>query len=277
MSTLVSFPGRYGDLLWSLPTARAISEQRGEPVDLAIAGEFASIVPLLQEQPYLNEVIVLPGWDMTPPNWKAPLHDDLLQEYCWDEILDLGYKEWPTCPLPYYIAQQAKQQIDLKRPWITVPPWADFADTVVVGFTEAWFELKLGLLHSLLHPEHRVLPMDGTNRTFLHTVEGSRWQTEGWAVPTVAFDWLLTARVLQDARLFFGDCSALHVLACATGTPVLLCEPMEARWNPIFYPYGMDGPEVTVVMGNDDKPTFDARACADALRERLQTHVDGVR
>ncbi len=48
--TLCTFPGRYGDIIWALPTVRGISEVEG-PVDLLIAGEFASIVPLLEQQP----------------------------------------------------------------------------------------------------------------------------------------------------------------------------------------------------------------------------------
>jgi hypothetical protein len=69
--------------------------------------------------------------------------------------------------------------------------------------------------------------------------------------------------------VFLGDCSAWHVLAMAMGIPVVLVEPLEARWNPIFYPLGMDGPQVTMVRGNDGNPTFDARHVADALTRAL--------
>ncbi len=272
---LCTFPGRYGDLLWALPTVRAIAAATGGPVDLQIAGEFASIVPLLKQQAYLTEVIADERWSLTPPDeWRAPeLSREKLVWTGYTAKYNLGYRGWPDAPLPLAIAQTAVREYgitglvagatDLSRPWITVKGPGLPLD-VAVGFTEAWFELKLGLLCSL----EKQLPN-------LHlcqlTPRGSRWTTEvpPGAVGVDAADWIDAAQTIRNADLFLGDCSALHVLAVALGKPVVILEPMDARWNPIFYPLGMDGPEVTIVRGGDGRPTFDARHCADTLKAAL--------
>lgn len=258
MSLRISFPGRFGDLLWALPTVRTLSEKYGGAARLYIAGEFASIAPLIQEQPYIADVIPLASWGLTPPNeWQAPIPD------AEGTVIHLGYRGWPTKPLPYAVAEQAGVEIDINRPWIQIegpyPP-----TEIAIGFTEAWFELKLGLVIATLNDKRGDPPY------LVLTPRGTRWRTEARGVAVYETTWLEAAGVIRNSDLFFGDCSALHVLACAMGKPVVLMEPMEARWNPIFYPYGMDGPHVTVVKGNDGRPTFDARACAAALKKALQ-------
>lgn len=270
MSLLVSMPGRFGDILWSLPSVRALSEQRGVPIDLVIAGEFASILPLLRLQPYIKSAEALEGWSLTPPEeWRAPI---ALAHTEWDELIDLGYRGWPGLPLPYEVAKVAKVAIDLGRPWITVPrlDWRWHLD-VAFGFSECWFELKHGLIELLLREDPTE---DGTGIVgsliqrhptwrSLGVFPPSRWTTEAGYSPSTG--WIESAQIIQHADLFFGDCSALHVLAVAIGTPVVLVEPMIARHNPIFYPLGMDGPQVTVVKGVDGLPTFDARHTAETI------------
>ena len=70
---------------------------------------------------------------------------------------------------------------------------------------------------------------------------------------------------IAGAKVLLTDCSALHVLAVALGIPTVIVEPMEARWNTIFYPLGFDGPQVTIVKGLDGQPTFDARHVTETL------------
>lgn len=260
MRVLCTFPGRYGDILWALPTVRAVSEAIDEPVDLQIAGEFASIVPLLKQQPYLANVWGADDWSLSHPE-IVPLHEH------YERVFHLSYAGWPMKPLPFTIHDRLVAQwgqaptIDLRRPWITVNG-AAIPVEVVGGFTEAWFELKLGIAISL----ERQLQFSHLF-TYL-TIPDSRWTTEASGLSVYPCNWLDAARVIRNSDLFFGDCSALHVLACALGQRCVICEPMEGRWNDIFYPYGKTGPEVTLVLGNDGNPTFDARACAEALRVR---------
>lgn len=257
---LVSFPGRAGDLLWSLPSVRAISEALGHPVDLQICGAFGGLTELLLAQPYLHSVWADPRWQLVPPEeWRAPR---LPQDY--DRVIHLGYRGWPKLPLPMEVYQTALQDpqtpplapLDLDRPWITVTPFAYAAHTAAVGFSDNHFELKYGL-YTLLNRSLRPL--------FPLAAPGSRWALEGRVAPS---SWLAAASLIAGATVFLGCNSGLHVLACALGIPCVIVEPMVDRHNPIFWPFGMDG-RVRCVRGTDGQPTWDARHTADALREAL--------
>lgn len=274
MSILCTFPGRYGDLLWALPTMRAISEAAGEPVDLLIAGEFQPIVPLLTRQPYLRVIEIDHRWTLTPPaEWIPPA----VERQHYDRIYHLGYRGWPDTPLPHFIYAQVQREypypdlrlapLDLDRPWITGIEPASIACPYVAAWTETWFELKVGLWALL----QRRWPTDlKLGEIPLNLSTGGRWQNESGACTA---DWLWLARWMLAARVVLADCSAPHVLAVALGRPVILVEPMEARWNPIFYPLGQDGPQVILVKGLDGNPTFDARHVFDALEARLHERV----
>lgn len=251
MTLTVTHPGRYGDLLWACPTIRALAAVHG-PVHLHLPGEFQSIVPLLVPQPYIEVVTWDPNWAASPETREAPMYP---------EGLHLGYQGWPEVGLPYQTYQLAcsltsMRPLDLETPWITVPgpapsvPWT-------VGFTDTWFELKWGLLNLL---------DDGNRPLWTWVGANTRWCTEGKFLPT---PWTTAARYIASSRVLLTDCSALHVLAVALGVPCVVVEPMEARWNPIFWPLGMDGPRVTCVKGQDGRPTFDARHVRDALEVAL--------
>ncbi len=261
MRVLCSFPGRAGDLIWALPAVRAISEHYQTSVDLLIAGEFAGMVPLLQQQPYLDGVLTDANWSLTPPNeWCPPWHPT--EGY--DRIYHLGYRGWPAKPLPFetqdtlatvwHLEDGPIPLIDLDRPWITADPVEHASLGITVGWTDCHFELKVGLMTLLERHDWVLLP-----------APGSRWVTEQLYASA---DWLSAARCIGESQVFLGDCSALHVLAVALGKPVVIYEPMEARWNPLFYPLGMDG-RVRVVKGHDGLPTIDARHTADVLKEVL--------
>jgi hypothetical protein len=260
---LVTHNGRYGDLIWALPPVRAISQRLGEPVDLVIPGEFASIVPLLQQQPYLSQVWSDGYWAQGQALW--PYIGGLAPEY--EAVVELGYRGWPEPDCVRHTLETADrafgwnltwEELDLETPWITTPtPAPPTGIPFTAGFSETWFELKYGLC--------TLLARQGLRPCLVG--DSGRWQSEARATAT---SWQASAILIQQSQVFLGCCSALHVLACAVGTPVVLMEPMEARWNPVFYPFGKVGPQVTLVTGNDGLPTFDARAVADALRPYLK-------
>jgi hypothetical protein len=254
---LCSFPGRNGDLLWALPTIRAIAEHYGVPVDLQISAEFTGLVPLLQRQPYLNHVWADQAWAMVPPDeWKAPRVEG------YDHVVHCGYRGWPDEPLPAWVetgvrdAYQLDLKVDYDRPWITgVDPHttSPYKYQITSGWSDEWFELKFGILRLL-------------NRTDLNVVvpKGSRWATEGLGMPIFPCDWISAAEWIVHGQIFLGCCSALHVLATAMGKPVIVLEPSTARHNPIFYPFGMDG-RIKVVKGNDGQLTHDVRHLKELL------------
>lgn len=269
MSTLVSYPGRYGDLIWALPCLRALSRRSGERIDLQICGEFASIIPLLQRQSYLGDIVADERWGMSD-GWVAPT----LGAY--SRYLALGYRRWPELPLPLETlctlnletarvgATQAlaEAELDLQTPWITNLPPAPPTE-LAIGFSECHFELKVGLVTLLekMGVPMQVLTHETRTRWFLERPRGG--------YPLTHAAWLEEAAIIRNADVFLGCNSGLHVLAVAIGTPVVVVEPMEARHNPIFFPLGDRGPQVTLVKGNDGQPTFDARAVREAIEEVL--------
>lgn len=268
---LCTFPGRAGDLLWALPTVRAISESYGHPVDLQIAGEFDSMVDLLLQQPYLHGVTADPRWGMSD-GWEAPRHPRPF-----DRVIHLGYSRWPELPLPMETYANAISHfadnpptlppLDLARPWITVDRGKGngVCPDIVFGWTDCHFELKYGLTELLFtsDQDHRSRPARWDAQDVIPP--GSRWESEAYYL---GCGWLAAARRIRRARVLLTDCSALHVLAVALGKPCVIVEPMEARLNPIFWPLGTDGP-VHLVTGNDGKATVDARHTADKLKEVL--------
>lgn len=271
---LCTFPGRAGDLIWALPTIRALSRRIVSPIDLQITGEFANLVPLLTAQPYLRRVYADPRWSMSD-SWQAPAHDS--SSY-YDHIFHLGYRGWPQRALPfetlgclneqrgnspYLMMPFQDAELDLQTPWITVPV-PGVPCEVVCGFSECHFELKVGLVTLL----ERAIPRPIL--VLAHPGRG-RWEAERprGGYPLWIGDWMGEAAAIRNADVFLGCNSGLHVLAVALGIPVVMVEPMEARWNPIFFPLGTTGPQVTLVTGNDGKPTVDARHVADAILQRL--------
>lgn len=275
MRVLVTFPGRAGDLLWALPAVRAVSEHFQTPVNLLIAGEFAGMVPLLHQQSYLRVVIAEAAWALTPPqDWNPPG-----QPYMgYDRVYHLGYRGWPAKPLPFETQDTLATVwdlddgpipvIDLGRAWIHATAGSGQARQLCWGWSDCWFELKYGLVTLVRRAIKATAPSPAGS---WHGVlaPGSRWTTEAELRGNNRADtWVDAAQWISGCQVFLGDCSALHVLAVAMGKPVLLVEPMEARWNDLFYPLGKTG-RVRLLTGNDGLPTFDSRHCADALKELL--------
>lgn len=270
MKVLCTFPGKYGDLLWALPTLRAISRRIGAPVDLLVPAAYASILPLLQQQPYLDTVWQQSSWqvqDTAPASPRVP--PNMPEGY--DTILHLGYTDWPKRPLPYetldtcngyylytrdLFPQLQDSELDLSTPWITVPPRRPVID-IAVGFTDEHFELKYGLVQLL----NRALPNE-----FWTVGKNPRWQDEAGMGGCT---WERCAQLIQGANVFLGCNSALHVLAVAVGTPVVLMEPNSHRHHPIFYPLGQHSPQVRLVKGNDGCPTWDSRHTRELLEAVL--------
>lgn len=252
-------PGRHGDILWSLPTARAIAEKYEMPVDFVLSQKYGSLLSLILRQEYIGSVTVDPTWEvqetapMTPRVPTMPLEAD--------RVYHLGYEGWPQAPLPFDVAKRAGVTIDLLRPWITAS-YPDFygARDVVYGWSDEYFELKYGVT-LLQHGDNVVI-----------TAQGSRWQTEHChkdALYVETTDWEWAANRIASTKVFVGCCSALHVLAVAMGKRCVLMESNPQRHHPIFWPQGMDGPLVRIVRGLDGQPTWDSRHVKDAITAAL--------
>ncbi len=279
---LCTHPGKAGDIFWALPAMRALAEIHGEPVDFLTSAIYKRVLGIIERQPYIRRARYHPHWntlDTAPMTPRIP--PTLLGEYP-EQVCHLGYKEWPRLPLAFEAATNAElpeavwRRPEFLKPWITLPDtlWPErstvFFD-VAVGFTHEWIELKAGILLGIADK------LRGTGRSYddysftLLYPPGSRWASE-FAAPlcrldafdSLCGDLLEVAWVIQRSILFLGCLSAPAVLAMALGKPRVLVEPNNGRWHEIF-----QHPDTPLVLGNDGRPTFDARHVADALLAKL--------
>lgn len=267
MKILCSFPGKHGDLLWALPTIRAIGETYGVPVDLMISPPIAGLQPLLEKQTYIRAVHICSEWrllDTAPVTPRKP-PCVVKTEGSYERIVHLGYRAWPDPDCARHTYETAQQSCDrplaphdLNRPWL-IPPYELPHHDLAIGFTDEHFELKYGVRGLLV----QRFP------SYCEVSTSPRWLAEAGVYGS---NWATAAAWIRSARVFLGCCSALHVLACAVGTPAVLMEPNPQRHATVFYPYGKTG-RVRLVTGNDGQPTFDARAVRHAIQEALDVAV----
>ena len=288
-----TMPGRFGDILWALPTVRAIARYHDQKVELAVSAKYERIVPLVTAgaREYISRAYGVDSWvveetaPMTPSRppalWRALKLAKVVHH--------LGYEEWPKTQLPYDIMARAGVGLSdvfsliprreaatgaalsgehirgLLSPWIQVAP-SDFPPDISIGFTDEWAELKVGLILALAdafptHTMEVVVPA------------GSRLIEEWpilrsiYRVSVTKTDLLTAARIIRGSKVFVGCLSSLGVLAQSMGVPGVFVEPSTERHHPIFWTNC--GERSTLVLGNDDKPTFDARHMVIAVAEKL--------
>jgi hypothetical protein len=288
----ICHPGRHGDLLWALPTVRHLA-QDDCPVTLIIPRDVAGLLPLLQQQDYIQQVDVDPDWvvqDIAPRQPRYPTERDPVyppnrtdQPPRQAPLLSLGYAQWPTYSLPYEAAELGglreyalANDSAFFRPWIQVTgthqPWN--CPAIAVCWTDRYFELKLGILQEI----RRCLPQV---RLQWFAPYGSRMADAGAASVDVPG----LAQALPAVRGVLTDCSMVHVLACAMGLQTLVVEPEHDRHHWIFWP-GIDdgehhdqpwrqrdtvlGRRICPVLGNDGRPTFDSRHVMAELQRLLE-------
>lgn len=301
MKILCTMPGKYGDILWALPTVRALSEGYGQAVDLVVSPRYGAIVPLLQDQPYIGEAWADADWDVQD---TAPMTPRTPPDPSWDRVYDrvyhLGYEGWPEGTLAEDLYRRAKihwwpaptptgfPPLDLARPWITTPtlpppplplvewPEGQRRHRIVLGWSEEWFELKVGLslLLAKALPEAElwwIRPWGGRydeiDRDQLWPAGGGSTRVLPPNLGIVRAGWQETALFFAWADLYVGCLSSAWVLANALGKRCVVVEPNPQRHHPVFWADG--GGKNRLVRGIDGQPTFDARHLADAVRDAL--------
>jgi hypothetical protein len=280
-SVLCTFPGKYGDLLWALPTVRALADAYGGPVDLLTSERYSGLNDLISRQPYIRHAMHTSAWvvqDTAPMSPRVPP----IEGGAGLEVHHLGYEGWPLGTLAQDIWGRVARSLinvpllDLDRPWITVPGTTTSTDPYVwVGWSEEHFELKVGILVAVAmrFPTYKfwwVRPWGGRydevdRTTLLET--GTQHHRLGPNVAMMRGDWSVTAQIAQGAQCYLGCLSSQWVLANALGKRCVVVEPNEHRWHPVFY---RDAPQNHLVRGNDGRPTFDARHAGDVLEEVLR-------
>ena len=261
MSRVVAtMPGRFGDILWALPTVRALAERHDQPVELYVSKKYGdeSFLSLIRAQDYIEKAEAIEGWEVVetaPMTPRVPPLGVSTDEDC--IFYHLGYPSWPSKPLPYDIAARVGVLVNLEKPWIEWPLTPQWLPEVVTGWSPEWKELKAGI--------SSYVRLNTTFQISCLVPHGSPYLD----VDSVSADWIRTAAEVGAATLFLGDLSAPWVLAVALGTPAVIVEPEPMRHNSIFWVDIEDekGRRMTrMVKGNDNLPTFDWNHVADELK-----------
>lgn len=272
---LCTFPGRTGDILWALPTVRAISNHYGVPVDFMVSKKYGneSLLRLIEAQPYIDTAIVNTSWEveegapMTPrvPTWIPQMSENTV-------IVNLGYDGWPKDELAKAIHSIARARIinlptELSmEPWITNFPGLSYLHSnrnIFCGFSHEYMECKMGVALAVAAGIQKGWQLDIVYR------KGDRH--EEWLESTKLVNFLPTdlwqaAELMSRSVFYFGCLSALWVLANAMGKPCVVVEPAEARLHPIFW--RKDDKNVMVYGGG--RPTFDARHATDEVNKMIE-------
>jgi hypothetical protein len=276
-------PGRYGDILWALPTVRAIAQYHNTrvhfltapEVHFLTAPEYESLIPLIRSQDYIQDAAADSDWIIQQTAPITPCGPpDHYQEFDWQ--YNLGYTEWPEESLPSYVYKQQLGRIYEDPPPLALDkPWIDVAysprdDTVAVGFNEDWCELKMGVLFAAAQLLRDV--------TFVLLTPMGFTRYREWAsilpnnIVWMPCNWSVAALEIASADVFLGCLSAQWVLANAVGARTVVFEPAEDRHHKIFWAdrivNGVN--QNHLVLGSDNLPTFDARHVASILEDTLQ-------
>lgn len=228
---LATFSGKYGDILWSLPTVRALWQMTSEKLDFATMPQYRGLSELIAAQPYVSRAFVIEDWQLMHSNhgdqpWHPPARIEQEYERCWH----LGYRGHPgmngnpdLCLMDYIANQQGIKFVATNPPvpFLTVPgkpqefPWevlhGDWKSTtetsyVALGFNDQYPDLKSAF-------RNRVLEL-------LPTIK---------MVDVTKLSWLNATLAIKRAECFIGCRSAMAVLAHGVGQKVITYEPHPAR------------------------------------------------
>lgn len=306
---MITFPGKYGDLLWALPTIRALSRRLGKPLDLLLPSAFEDIGDLLRQQPYIGAVIGASHWrlqDTAPISPRVPPQEllDLMPGVT--EFLHLGYRDWPRPDVVRHtldtyrhslngydgavhagLPTLKEEELALDEPWITLPdPATDeeekdaqrgFTDTPwIAGFTDEYFELKFGLWRLLTNRKpfasNAVLDLRDLRQDFI-------WEEAAPLSISTGARW--------KAEGFHAGCHWLDGARWLARTQAFLgdCSAWHVLAAAMGVPvvlmepqamrhnpvfYPLPDRQVFLVKGNDGNPTWDARHVAEALTNTIQ-------
>lgn len=236
MKVLATFSGKFGDILWSLPTVRELAKRHGGPVDFCIMPMYRSLLALLEAQPYIKAACVSEKWGELYSGspygdqpWEAPV-----PEGAYDIVYHLTYRAHPVFPLMLHIAGSVGVTMpDQPLPFIDILELNDdppYGGTVAVHYGD-----KTGLSSMVgLIEDGNAYVTYGFNADFAQSKRDFICRLMQ-ALPDVGFvdvglhEWCYAARLIKASRLFVGCRSANHVLALGLGQKILIYEPHLGR------------------------------------------------
>lgn len=252
MSTLVTFPGKFGDILWSLPTARALSRMIGEPVVFAMMPQYAALIPLLEKQSYIQRATVFPRWFCTgSPHgdqpWLPPT--DAIEGGPYDRVFHLGYRGhpgmngFPRLPLMEFTAsQQGLSFVENPIPFLDVEKMEVGRPYVAYAFNQDYAPQKQAFLAGM--------------KTTFQDIE---------LVDVATNSWLAAAMLIKGAVCFIGCRSANYVLAHGVGQRCLIYEPHPGRWK-----FGAWGDVFSCKPGREEELPRDVNMAVGYVGARLR-------
>jgi hypothetical protein len=239
MKILCTFSGKFGDILWSLPTVREIHKREyvtgtheidTQELHFGIMPQYESLLPLLNAQSYIDKAFVIPNWICAgSPHGDQPWEAPVLEGY--DKVYHLTYRYHPgkNEPLIDFIARQ--QGITLSNPvpfFSTLPGLIGNIEersdiikrlklkqvypTVTYAFNDSMIEQKIRFLEGV---------KDRLSTDKLH--EMVNWQDVS------KLPWQHAAHMINNSICFLGCRSSNYVLACGLGQKVFVYEPNIAR------------------------------------------------
>lgn len=246
---LCTFSGKYGDILWSLPTAKYLAERvAGGKVDFAVMPYYRNLLPLLASQSYIDKAFVIESWLRTHSNhgdqpWEPPMDWGPGSQYCcpygagdpdwYTRIWHLTYKghpgiSAPSMPLVDFIAYQ--QGLNFNN--FQVTPFLDVDESVQEEAAKIHF--SSGQMLDVIK-ENRLVTYsfneqyDEIKKAFLNALwwRANSERFEFFDVATVG--WKEAAWLIKKSLAYVGCRSACWVLANGVGKTVISFEPHPSR------------------------------------------------
>lgn len=233
MSILFTHPGKLGDLLWAMPTVKAIAG--GGQVDLMVSGYCKPLVSLLAAQSYIRKVILYERWELkggAPEEaWNpGPVG---FREGEYQEVIHLGYRNWPAPTLGEYYPKLMREtygldlKVDFNQPWLEATPWDMTENKIVCTFSNEFIETKVGWLQALWNqfPDEEFV---------LVRAPGSRMSEFSIDMPKIDAELPALAQIMASAKLVVTCNSVGHPLASGLGKKCIIAEPQKMRQQAVF-------------------------------------------
>jgi hypothetical protein len=211
MSALLTFSGKYGDILWSLLAAREKSRSLGQPVDFGVMPRYSAVLPLIHIQPYVRRAIAIDGWEQVHDGMGAQPRVPPQVPGGYSEVNHLTYASPPQEPL----ALHGLKMLGLPLPQDPLPFIYAEAEPEPDLVAYAWNDNYAAEKQSMLEFVQGVIP-------------SARYAD----VRALPFD--EAGRKISAARFFLGCRSSNWVVAAGLGKRCLIYEPDGGRRTPIF-------------------------------------------
>lgn len=172
MKILCTFSGKIGDILWSLPTVRAlreISEQSNSvshpneatlvTLDFGIMPQYKSLIPLLNMQSYIDNAFTIDDWECIGSPWGDQPWEPQHVPEGYDKVFHLTYQRHPSSNealIDFIAAQQGLKLTDPMVPFIHARQYEGelkkhFRKVICYAFNELYSVEKAAFYNTLVH------------------------------------------------------------------------------------------------------------------------------